>query len=156
MKKLFATLLTVMACSAAHALPVGNPSDASLLCDGLLWEGHCGDPCDPCLSWSDAFSIRVGFYGDYVFNRHLKGDHRIRKQIDHTKLITNAALITANFWDRFDVFTTLGATKLFMEQASLRLETSPSMDLALRWKPIPIFPGAWELAELFGNAAAPL
>jgi len=109
-------MLAVLTCGATYALPVGNPSDASLLCDGLLWEGHCGNPCDPCLGWSDAFSIRFGFYGDYVFNRHLRNDNKsYRKQIEHSQLFTNAGLITANFWDRLDIFTALGATNLFID-----------------------------------------
>lgn len=115
MKKLFVTVLTILTCGAVHALPVGNPSDASLLCDGLIWEGHCGDPCDPCLTWCDAFSIRSGFYGDYVFNRHLEidtnGDDSV---IEHTSLFTNGAIIAANFWDRFDFFTTLGSTNFLL------------------------------------------
>src|ERR1700722_316394 len=113
MKKLFMTMLTILTCGAAYALPVGNPSDASLLCDGLIWEGHCGDPCDPCLTWCDAFSFRLGFYGDYVFNRHLKVNHNDgNNNIEHTKIFTNAAFLAANFWDRFDVFATLGATNI--------------------------------------------
>jgi major outer membrane protein len=119
MKKSFFTLLTVLACSAAQALPVGNPSDASLLCDGLIWEGHCGDPNDPCLTWCDAFSLRVGFYGDYVFNRHLRLDtNEFNKSIEHARLSTNAGFIAANFWDRFDLFTSLGATRLCLESNS--------------------------------------
>ena len=111
MKKLYLTMLTLLACGAAYALPVGNPSDASMLCDGLIWEGHCGDPCDPCLTWCDAFSIRVGFYGDYVFNRHLEIDRGADdSDIEHTEIYTNAGLIVLNFWDRFDAFTALGAT----------------------------------------------
>lgn len=120
MKKLFTTLLTVLACGSVYALPVGNPSDASLLCDGLLFEGHCGDPCDPCLTLCDAFSLRVGFYGDYVFNRHLEIDrHSDGSDIESAEIYTNAALITANLWDRLDVFTTFGGT-------NLRLETNAS------------------------------
>lgn len=113
MKKLFATMLMVLACGAAYALPVGNPSEASLLCDGVIWEGHCGDPCDPCLTWCDAFSLRVGFYGDYVFNRHLQvRDRRVgqRAHIEHFSLYTNAGYLAANLWDRFDIFATLGTT----------------------------------------------
>lgn len=136
MKKLFTTLLTVLACGAVYALPVGNPSDASLLCDGLIWEGHCGDFCDPSLTWCDAFSIRVGFYGDYVFNRHMRtnGHDLPHSDIEHTKISTNAALIVANFWDRFDIFTTLGTTNFFLDtneatftsigSGRLQLETS--------------------------------
>jgi major outer membrane protein len=111
MKKLFTMIVTLSTCGAAYALPVGNPSDASLLCDGLIWEGHCGDPCDPCLTWFDAFSYRFGFYGDYVFNRHLQIDtNESDADIEHTRISTNAAFLAANFWDRFDLFAALGAT----------------------------------------------
>lgn len=116
MKKLFATTLLILTCGTTYSLPTGNPSDASLLCDGLIWEGHCGDPCDPCLTWLNAFSLRAGFYGDYVFNRHLEIDRNADdSDIEHTKINTNAAFIAANFWDRFDIFATLGATDLFFE-----------------------------------------
>lgn len=121
MKKLFMSMISLLACGAAFALPVGNPSDASLLCDGLIWEGHCGDPCDPCLSWCDAWSFRVGFYGDYVFNRHLEVDNDAidNPDIEHAEIYTNAGYFAFNMYDRFDVFATLGAT-------NLRLETNAS------------------------------
>lgn len=116
MKKLFTTLLTILACGSAYALPVGNPSDASLLCDGLLWEGHCGDPCDPCLTWCDAFSLRVGFYGDYVFNRHLEIDrHEDDSDIENTQIYTNGGMVVANFWDRLDIFAVFGASNFLVE-----------------------------------------
>lgn len=117
MKKLFVTMLSILACGAAYALPVGNPSDASLLNDGLIWEGFCGDPCDPCLSWCDAWSIRVGFYGDYVFNRHMEVDEdgTNSDDIEHTQIYTNAGLVTLNLWDRFDIFAMFGATNMFID-----------------------------------------
>ena len=127
MKKLFTTILSVLACSAAFALPVGNPADASLLCDGLIWEGHCGDPCDPCLTWCDSWAVRIGFYGDYVFNRHMEVDHNSRDQqpdIEHTEIYTNAGLIALNMWDRFDVFATLGATNFFVDTNALAFDGS--------------------------------
>lgn len=111
-------MLSILACGAAYALPVGNPSEASLLSDGLIWEGFCGDPCDPCLSWCDAWSFRVGFYGDYVFNRHMEVDDNNapnRADIEHTNLNTNAAILVLNLWDRFDIFTTLGASNFGIE-----------------------------------------
>ncbi len=114
MKKLFVTMLTILTSGAAFALPLGNPSDASLLCDGICWEGHCGDMCDPCLTWCDAFSVRIGFYGDYVFNRNLEIDNADKKDIDHSAFFTNAAFIAGNFWDRFDVFATFGTTKIYL------------------------------------------
>ncbi|MBS0624055.1 MAG: hypothetical protein JSS62_05470 [Verrucomicrobia bacterium] len=114
MKKLFTTMLTVLASGAAFALPVGNPSEASLLCDGICWEGHCGDVCDPCLTWCDAFSVRVGFYGDYVFQRNLKMQNNLSsgtyQNIDQSTIFTNAGYIALNFWDRLDFFATLGAS----------------------------------------------
>jgi major outer membrane protein len=116
MKKSVLTVLVMLASGAAYALPVGNPADASLLCDGLFLEGHCGDPCDPCLTWLDAFSVRIGFYGDYVFNRHMEVDDNARDcDVEHTKIITNAGFLAVNFWDRFDIFATLGATNIFVE-----------------------------------------
>lgn len=116
MKKLIMTMLTVLACGSAYALPVGNPSDASLLCDGLFREGHCGDPCDPCMSWCDAFSFRFGFYGDYVFNRHLEVDTSSNdSDIEHTEIYTNAGLVVANFYDRLDVFATFGGTNIAID-----------------------------------------
>lgn len=115
MKKLFVTMLSILACGAAYALPVGNPSDASLLSDGLVWEGFCGDPCDPCLSWCDAWSFRFGFYGDYVFNRHMQLENGDRSHIEHTSIFTNAGYLALNFWDRFDVFATLGASNFYVD-----------------------------------------
>lgn len=109
-------MTTVLTCGAAHALPVGNPSDASLLCEGLFLEGYCGDFCDPCVTWFDAFNMRFGFYGDYVFNRHLEIDEHVDdSDIEKTEIFTNAGFIAANFWNRFDLFTTLGATNIFID-----------------------------------------
>ena len=116
MKKLFMTMLIVLTCGATYALPVGNPSDASLLCDGLFLEGHCGDPCDPCISWCEAFSVRLGFYGDYVFNRHMEiNRHEDSSDVEHTQISTNAAFVAANFWDRLDIFATFGATNMIID-----------------------------------------
>ncbi|MCH9611417.1 MAG: Major outer membrane porin [Chlamydiales bacterium] len=107
-------LLTLALQSAVWALPVGNPSEASLLCDGIFFEGHCGDPCDPCLTVCDAFSMRFGYWGDYQFNRYLEKDSasEAKRDTDVTRVITNAAYFAGNFWDRFDIFGTLGATSV--------------------------------------------
>ncbi|NGX61838.1 MAG: Major outer membrane porin [Chlamydiae bacterium] len=116
MKKISISILTILTCGSLYALPVGSPFEASLLCDGLLFEGHCGDPCDPCISWCDALSFRVGFYGDYVFNRHLEVKQNSHgADIDHTEIYTNAGYLAANLWDRFDIFVTLGASNIRIE-----------------------------------------
>ena len=121
------TFLSVLSCGAAYALPVGNPSDASLLVDGLLWEGHCTEICNPCTSICDAISVRAGFYGDYVFNRHLEIDRSdvddnddTGPSIEHTQLYTNAGLIAVNFYDRIDVFSTLGITNMYIDSNLFR------------------------------------
>lgn len=124
MKKLLLTTLVLLSTGAAYALPVGNPSEASLLHEGIWFGGNCNatpcdTPCDPCASWCDAFSLRLGFYGDYVFNRHLavrtdrRGNHD--KDIEHTSITTNAGYIALNGWDRIDLFGTVGTTNFFID-----------------------------------------
>lgn len=115
MKKLFAVALTMLSCGAIQALPLGNPAEPSFLRDGLFWDGSCADFCDPCASWCDAWSFRAGYYGDFVFNRHLEVDsgNTDGRSIEHSSLFTNAGYLVLNLWDRFDVFSTLGATNLY-------------------------------------------
>jgi major outer membrane protein len=116
MKKLILTVLTILSCSAAYALPIGNPSEASLLCDGVCFPGMCYDFCEPGVNLCDAFSLRTGFYGDYVFNRHLEIDtNEDDSNIEHTKIFTNAAFLAANVWNRLDLFAALGATNLLLD-----------------------------------------
>jgi len=115
MKKLVVTLLTILTCGAVQALPVGNPGEASLFTNGIFCESNgCCDFCDPCFSWCDAWSIRVGFYGNYVFNRHLEVDRNgdEGKDIEHAEIYTNAGYIALNLCDRFDIFATLGSTTI--------------------------------------------
>lgn len=126
------TVLTTSALTAAcvQALPLGNPSEASLLIDGILWEGVATDPCDPCATWCDAISVRLGFYGDYVFDRFFKtslsevnGKEPIdnvayRKNMTKSEVFTNAGYLALNIWDRFDVFGTLGATGMHIDGPS--------------------------------------
>lgn len=121
MKKLVAMVLTVLTCGSVYALPIGNPSEPGLYLNGL-----CGDappycnPCDPNFCWCDIWSVRVGFYGDYVFNRHLEidrnhlGDDLRGSSIDETSLSTNAGYLALNLGGRVDIFSTLGASKLFI------------------------------------------
>lgn len=137
MKKLVATILTVLSCGAAYALPIGNPSEASLFLNGLCWDTPCCDPCDPCFSWCDAWSIRLGFYGDYVFNRHLEvregddDDDTEGSDIDETSFFTNAGYIALNICDRVDVFTTLGASKLHIRTDAKSFGSTTSLESEL-------------------------
>jgi major outer membrane protein len=112
MKKLIAALLTFLNLATADALPVGNPWDARLLTTGVM----CQSACDSCKGLWNAWSLRIGFYGDYVFNRHTQLDHRDdRASIHSTKIFTSAGLFILNFCDRFDVFGTVGGTSFKLE-----------------------------------------
>ncbi len=112
MKKLSLTVLTLLTCGSAYALPVGNPSEASLYVNGIWCETSCCDPCDPCFNWLDSWSFRLGFAGEYVFNRHMEVDHHSGGVIDTTTLYSNAGYLALNFCDRFDIFSRLGVSKL--------------------------------------------
>ena len=129
MKKLL--LLSLLLVSPLFALPVGNPMDASLYSNGLVWgdccKNNCCDPCDPCFSWCDAWSFRLGFYGDYVYNRHLKRTSGGLKSLNDAELYTNAALLVLNICDRFDVFSTLGESQISLlgERRSFSNSSNP-------------------------------
>ncbi len=118
LKRTCLAALTALLLSVAEvsALPVGNPLDATWLCDGLFWEGNCCDPCDPSLRWCDAWSIRFGFYGDYVFNRYMEVNQRHQdSDIRDTKIYTNAAYAAFNLYNRFEIFGTLGKSQIHIE-----------------------------------------
>jgi len=134
MKKLVLSVLTILTCGAAYALPVGNPSEASIFTHGTWWEDtSCGNPCDSCWSWCDSWSFRVGFYGDYVFNRHLEvdGDDDDRdnhgRDINRTRMNTNAGYLALNLCNMFDVFATLGATDMHIHTDGLALGSRTSL-----------------------------
>ena len=119
MKKLILIALTLISCGTVYTLPIGNPSEASLYPNGLWWGSACCKPYDPCFSWCEALSLRLGFYGDYVFNRHMQiysGGHS-QSDIDRTEIYTNAGLLVLNICNWIDIFSTLGASdfKLFTD-----------------------------------------
>ncbi|MCH9627270.1 MAG: Major outer membrane porin [Chlamydiales bacterium] len=84
-------------------LPLGNPAAPALYTTGLFCSD---DPCCPSM-----WNVRVGFYGDYVFNRHLELTRAGGGNFEGAELYTNAGLITLNLFNRLDLFTTLGVTK---------------------------------------------
>jgi len=122
MKKFLTAVIATLSLSGAYALPLGNPTEASIYTKGIWCEEmDYTDPCDPCFSWCDAWSLRIGFYGDYVYNRNMKMTrevpNRTRKgDAQRVTLYTNAALLTLNICDCLDIFSTLGASTLTIRE----------------------------------------
>ena len=111
MKKILLLICMTITVVAAYGLPVGNPADPSLLRDGVLWHSRCYDGYQT--PWCDAWSVRVGFYGDYVFNRNMQVDrNEDSSHIETTEIYTNAGYLAFNLWERVDLFVTLGASNV--------------------------------------------
>lgn len=113
MKNLKVILLSFMSSGALYALPIGNPTEPGLLTSGaIIYSYGCYDIFDPCFNWYEGWSVRVGFYGDYVFNRKMEVGHYHDAAIEEVGVTTNAGYVALNFCNRVDIFTTLGATDL--------------------------------------------
>jgi len=111
MKKIWSLFFSLLVTASASALPVGNPWDASLLLDGVIMDGHCFEY--PSCNWCEAWSVRVGFYGDYVYDRHLRVDEKENHSTIHkSEVYTNAGYLALNLFDRVDLFGTVGATRI--------------------------------------------
>jgi opacity protein-like surface antigen len=96
MKKICFTIAIFWMKITACALPVDNPADAG------LFATH------QCKIRNTIFGY--GFYGDYVFNRHMETVEG--RNIDTTELYTNAAYLSLILRERVTLFSTLGVTRL--------------------------------------------
>lgn len=81
--------LTVLSIKA-FALPIGNPADGT-----IFLAKNCS------MQWA------IGFYGDYVFNRHLQTESN--RHVDFTQIQTNAACLVVNYWNT-EVCVTIGGS----------------------------------------------
>ena len=114
MKKIWTLLFCLSLATTGFALPVGNPVDPSLL-QGRISRGGSVN-CDPCFNWCDAWSARVGFYGDYVFQRHLRVDKSSNEStVRKTRLNTNGGLIAVDFCNMIELFAVLGSSHLDLQ-----------------------------------------
>lgn len=105
MKKILSTLGALLLSATACALPIGNPWEASIHTNGVLL--NC--PCEPASFWN-AWSVRMGYYGDFVFNRQMRKVNST--YMTRTTINTNAGYLALNFCDRIDLFSTIGATSI--------------------------------------------
>ncbi|MCC5832346.1 MAG: hypothetical protein JJU12_04810 [Chlamydiales bacterium] len=128
MKKILLCLfMIVLPPLSLMALPVGNPASANMLIQGVYCPGRF-DYCDS-LRWTDLFSLRVGYCGDYTFDRKMKVDASNRSaHLRKTKICTNAGYIAINFFDRLDLYSTLGASFLKIEslRSAFLIEADPN------------------------------
>jgi major outer membrane protein len=110
MKKNIVAFLSILSCVSAYALPVGNPSEATLLSHGAFFNTYC-EETDSCYEeCCPLFSLRAGFYGDYIFDGHLQLAHSPHRDANYSEIHTNAGYLAINFFDRIDLFTTLGVS----------------------------------------------
>ncbi len=91
----------------AEALPVYNPAAASLLSQGV----KCEAPVEYCC-WYDVFSFNLGFTGYYVRDHKMELTGAKSDEIRDFSKRTNAGYIAINTCNRFEIFSTLGATNL--------------------------------------------
>lgn len=104
MKKATTLMISFFLMTPLFALPVGNPWEASLLLEGFMRPQTCREK-------RTCWSNRLGFYGDYIFNRKLEVSTS-DKTLRETKLYTNAGYLVFNIRDRIDLFTTIGTTHI--------------------------------------------
>lgn len=109
MKKIVLFATALLGFSQLQALPVGNPSEPSCFYNKDCERQWYCDACGQYLVF-DFFNFRLGYYGDFVFNRHL--ETVAGRQIDYSRISTNAAYLAVNFLETFEVFSSLGASKL--------------------------------------------
>lgn len=102
-----------------------NPAAASLYSNSL------------CSGFCDWFNVRVGFYGDYVFNRHLEvKPSEGRGDIQDFSLSTNAGMLVLNFFDWIDLFGTVGVTNLHLRGDSrLFVVNNAAVDAEVNYTP---------------------
>lgn len=109
MKKFLIFLFLFLLCKL-DALPIGDPTESM------------GFACNRSICYKAPYiNARIGFYGDYVFNRKMRR-HAANDfgGIHKTTISTNAVLMTLNLCQRFDLFGTLGGTHITMETFTQR------------------------------------
>lgn len=134
MRKLVTSIFMFFTCGSLQALPVGNPYEASLFTQGFWWDCACY-AYDPCFSWCDSWSVRLGFAGDYNFNRHMKLKHEgIGENIDITQINTNSGYLVVNFCDRVDFFGKLGVSKIHIRTNAISWGSTTSLESELNFE----------------------
>jgi major outer membrane protein len=94
------------------ALPLGNPIDASLLFNGIFTQPTSQREEYSSFFNNCSYNFRLGYFGDYVYNRHLEVHHDDTKEIRQTEISTNAGYIGVTLLDLAELFSTFGASRI--------------------------------------------
>lgn len=98
MKKYFFGIF-LAAQSFLAALYMGNPAEAEMIYEGFF------------SSKESSFGIKVGYQGDWVFNRLLRGYSGSHRRVDHFKMVMNQGVLILNYIDRFELYGTVGSMR---------------------------------------------
>jgi major outer membrane protein len=129
MKLIKRFFLVALMHSTCFGLPLGNPQEASLLNCGVF--NNYPIACLGCRA--DFVTVKVGYYGDYVFDRHLEAKipGAEWKGLHTTKLNTNAGLIAVDLFNRGEFFAALGGSNLFLHTRARSLGSPSTFDFIL-------------------------
>ncbi len=106
MKRFFSLLF--LASFPLHALYFGNPASPDIIEEGLIF---CYE------NWA---GVKVGYQGDYCFNRNLKAEGSVRGRIDDFSYLMNQGVFTFNILDRYEFYGSLGAMNVSFSNRSQR------------------------------------
>lgn len=122
MKKTLLSLLAMAASCTAYALPLATPTEASLHCESVYSHSCYPKYWDRSYCWCYAWSLRIGYYGDFVFDRHLRVRSNVAQgHIHRTSVHTNAGFVALNLWNLFDIFGILGGGQFHITSANSTL-----------------------------------
>jgi hypothetical protein len=79
------------------ALYMGNPAEPEIIDCGLF------------ISQDSCMSVKVGYQGDFVFDRLLRSYAGSRGRIDRFNMTSNQGMIALNYLDRFELYGTVGS-----------------------------------------------
>jgi hypothetical protein len=94
MKKLIAAFLCI---PSLYALYLGNPAEPQIIDEGFF------------ISQDSLFSVKVGYQGDFVFDRKLRAFDGATGRIDRFNIWMNQGVLTLNILDRFEAYASVGS-----------------------------------------------
>ncbi len=91
--------LFVAAQSLLSALYMGNPAESEIIDTGFFISPDC------------SVGVKIGYQGDWVFDRLLKSYAGSHGKIDHFEILMNQGAVILNYLDRFEIYGTVGSMR---------------------------------------------